>query len=183
MKITHHAPDMVKIRHLSEASFTSDAPDKQRIEVMVMRIIAGGRGAVNPYAAIARPYLEKFHKQVDEMRGGSKMALAFNKLNLAERKAVFVLGNALAFRSPHQMDKLSEQHIVLNYGQLSEKEQLTVLRGMKEIKKLANKIPYSPPGEEEALKNPRKVTAASLEYYQADDFEIADDDVINAAVL
>lgn len=143
-----------------------------------MRIIAGGRGAVTPYAAIARPYLEKFHKQVDEMRGGSKMALAFNKLNRAERKAVFVLGNALAFCSPRQMDKLSEQHIDLNYGQLSEKERLTVIRGMKEIKKLANKIPYSPPGEEKALTNLRMVTPASLEDYQAGD---TDDDVINAA--
>lgn len=145
-----------------------------------MRIIAGGRGAVIPYAAIARPYLEKFHKQVDEMRGGSKMALAFNKLNRAERKAIFVIGNALAFRSPRQMDKLSEQHIDLNYGQLSEKERLTVLRGMKEIKKLSNKIPYSPPGEEKALTNPRMVTPLSLEDYQAGDTE---DDVINDAVF
>ncbi len=147
-----------------------------------MRIIAGGR-AVTPYAAIARPYLEKFHKQVDEMRGGSKMALAFNKLNRAERKAVFVLGNALAFCSPCQMDKLSEQHIDLNYGQLSEKERLTVLRGMKEIKRLSNKIPYSPPGEEKALTNPRMVTPLSLQDCQADDIEIADDDVINAAAF
>jgi len=146
-----------------------------------MRIIAGGRGAVNPYAAIAQPYLERFHKQVDAMRGGSKMALAFNKLNMAERKVVFVLGNSLAALSPVHMAKLREKHVSLNYEQLNEKEKLTVIRGMKEIKKLANKIPYSPPGEEEALKNPRKIAPASLEDYHADDAEIPSSHVTSAA--
>lgn len=146
-----------------------------------MRIIAGGRGAVNPYAATAQPYLEKFHKQVDEMRGGSKMALAFNKLNMAERKVIFVLGNSLATLSPLQMDRLNEKHVSLNYEQLNEKQKLTIIRGMKEIKKLANKIPYSPRGEEEALKNPRKIAPQSFEDYHADDAVIPSSHVTNAA--
>lgn len=146
-----------------------------------MRIIAGGLVPVNPHAAIARPHIDAFHKKVDAMRGGSKMALAFNKLNMAERKVVFVLGNSLATRSPQVMEKLSEKHISLNYDQLTAKEKLTVIRGMKEIKKLANKIPYSPPGEEEALKNPRNVTPASLEDYRAGDAEIPRSSVNNAA--
>lgn len=130
-----------------------------------MKIIAGGRGAANPYAAVAEPHLKEFHAKVDAMRGGSRMALAFNKLNIEERRAIFILGNALASASPLLMDKLSEKHISLDYNQFSQKEKLTVIRGMKQVKRLASKIPYSPPGEEEALKNPRQAAPNALEDY------------------
>lgn len=134
-----------------------------------MKIIAGGRGAVNPYAAAAEPHLKEFHAKVDAMRGGSKMALAFNKLNIEERRVIFILGNALASTSPLLMDKLSERHISLDYNQFSQKEKLTVIRGMKQVKRLARKIPYSPPGEEESLKNPRQATPNVLEDYYHED--------------
>ncbi|WLS78824.1 hypothetical protein Q3V30_20775 [Erwinia pyri] len=146
-----------------------------------MRIIAGGLGTVNPYAAIARPYLEKFHQQVDEARGGSKMALAFKGLSTEERRVIFILGNGVAIRSPREMEKLTERHILLSYEELSNKEKLTVIRGMKEAKKLAAKIPYSPPGEEEALKNPRTVTPETLDDYQNGDSAIPKSEVNNVS--
>lgn len=146
-----------------------------------MKIIAGGRGAVNPYAAAAEPHLKEFHAKVDAMRGGSRMALAFNKLNIEERRVIFILGNALANASPLSMDKLSERHISHDYSQFSQKEKLTVIRGMKQVKRLASKIPYSPPGEEEALKNPRQAKPGTLEDHHHKDHSNNDRSTSSAA--
>lgn len=72
------------------------------------------------------------------------------RMRIYHRLLYFVPGNSLITLSPLQMDRLNEKHIILNQEHLNEKEKLTVIRGMKEIKKLANKIPYSPPDEEDA---------------------------------
>lgn len=121
-----------------------------------MRIIAGGRGVGNPFGAIARPYLDKFYQQVDEMRGGTKLELAFNRLTIAEKRVVFILGNAKAENMPERMSKLTERHIDIGLRQLTDKEQVTAITGLREVKKLADKIPYSRPGEEKALSDPHQ---------------------------
>ncbi|WP_210452329.1 hypothetical protein [Pantoea ananatis] len=121
-----------------------------------MKVIAGGRGAVNPYAAIAKPYLEEFHKKMIERRGGTRVEVAFNKFSPPERKAIFVLGNASADIWPGKMARLGQEQIDFNYTQFSAQEKLTLISGMRALKKLADKLPLSQPGEEAADRIMRK---------------------------
>ena len=117
-----------------------------------MADIENGEGAVNPYAAIAAPYLRKFHKTRVEKCAGTPLERAFNKLSAPEKKAVFVLGNAKAEIWPGKMAKLGHNQIAFEYSQFSEQEKLTLISGMKSLKELSDKIPYSRPGEEGAAR-------------------------------
>lgn len=117
-----------------------------------MKVIAGGKRAANPYAAIAAPYLQQFHKKMIEQRGGTAIACAFNKFSAAERKAIFVLGNAKADSWPGKMTRLGQEQIEYEYCQFSAQEKLTLISGMKALKELSDRIPYSRPGEEAAAR-------------------------------
>lgn len=117
-----------------------------------MKIIVGGKRAANPYAAIAAPYLQQFHQKMIEQRGSTVLACAFNKLSAAERKAIFVLGNTKAERWPGKMGKLGQEQIGFTFNQFTEKEKLTLISGMKYLKDLSDRIPYSRPGEEAAAR-------------------------------
>lgn len=117
-----------------------------------MKVIAGGKRAANPYAAIAAPYLQQFHQKMIERRGGTVIACAFNQLSAAERKALFVLGNAKAECWPGKMARLGKEQIEYNFSQFSEQEKLTLISGMKLLKELSERIPYSRPGEEAAAR-------------------------------
>lgn len=112
-----------------------------------MKVIAGGRGAVNPYAAIARPYLDEVNQKLDVIRR-AKIEAAFNKLSTGERKAIYVLGNEKAEKWPGKMELLSQTHIDYEYSHFNEKEKLTLICGMMALKHLSAKVPYSMPGEE-----------------------------------
>ncbi|MDU6431718.1 MAG: hypothetical protein E6556_01875 [Pantoea sp.] len=115
-----------------------------------MKVIAGGKRAANPYAAIAEPYLQQFHQKMIKQRGGTVIECAFNKFSAAERKAIFVLGNAKAESWPGKMAKLGQEQIAFKYDQFTAQEKLTLISGMKSLKELSDRIPYSRPGEEAA---------------------------------
>lgn len=115
-----------------------------------MKVIAGGKRAANPYAAIAAPYLQEFHQKMLVQRGGTAIECAFNKFSAAERKAIFVLGNAKAESWPGKMAKLGQEQIGFKYEQFNDQEKLTLISGMRSLKELSDRIPYSRPGEETA---------------------------------
>lgn len=117
-----------------------------------MKAIAGGKKAANPHAAIAAPYLQEFYQMMNDKRGGTVIECAFNKLTAAERKAIFVLGNAKAEIWPGKMARLGQEQIQFNYNQFSEQEKLTLISGMRYLKSLSERIPYSRPGEEAAAR-------------------------------
>lgn len=87
-------------------------------------------------------WLCKMREQLEAAASRNETAERYTALTAPQRKAVFVLGNALAEEcTDHSMQKLEGKDIFAAWQDLTLPQRRTVARGMESIRYLAHTVP------------------------------------------
>lgn len=87
-------------------------------------------------------WLDKMRAQLEAAACRNETAERYAALTAPQRKAVFVLGNAIAEEcTDHSMQKLEGKDIFTAWQNLTPPQRRTVARGMESIRYLAHSVP------------------------------------------